>query len=104
MCRGVVVAGGPLNGKKSLAMTKDDSAMQSAVDFLEENGYENVRERAQVRLAAERGQEALMAEEFLAATEHFTEALESPLAASLTAELAAADAEAPQPPTFPSSS
>jgi hypothetical protein len=90
MCKGVVVAGGPLKRKLSLPLTidKDDSlgAIENAAEFLEQHGYEDVRAAAAARVAAASGQEALVAEEFLAATAHFTEAIESPLAAPLRAD------------------
>ena len=102
-CRGIVVAGGHLKGTTSLnlQLSKDDavSTLQSAVSFLDEAGVPTTA-LASSLVAKARGDEAMQAGDYAAAASSYTEAIESPVAAELQAEMAAEGAAALEPPVF----
>lgn len=107
-CRGIVVAGGHLKGTTSLnlQLSKDDavSTLQSAVSFLDEAGVPTTA-LAGALVAKARGDEAMQAGDYAAAASSYAEAIESPVAAELQAEMAAEGAAAAEmaalaPPVF----
>ena len=103
-CRGIVVAGGHLKATTSLSLqlSKGDtvSTLDSAVSFLDEAGLATAA-LASLLLAKNRGDEAMQAGDYEVAASSYTEAIESPVAAELLAEMAAA-AQMPalEPPVF----
>ena len=103
-CRGIVVAGGHLKATTSLSLqlSKGDtvSTLESAVSFLDEAGLATAA-LASSLLAKTRGDEAMQAGDYEVAASSYTEAIESPVAAELLAEMAAA-AQMPalEPPVF----
>ena len=103
-CRGIVVAGGHLKATTSLGLqlSKGDtvSTLESAVSFLDEAGLATAA-LASLLLAKHRGDEAMQAGDYEVAASSYTEAIESPVAAELLAEMAAA-AQMPalEPPVF----
>ena len=103
-CRGIVVAGGHLKATTSLSLqlSKGDtvSTLDSAVSFLDEAGLATAA-LASLLLAKHRGDEAMQAGDYEVAASSYTEAIESPVAAELLAEMAAA-AQMPalEPPVF----
>ena len=103
-CRGIVVAGGHLKATTSLSLqlSKGDtvSTLDSAVLFLDEAGLATAA-LASLLLAKNRGDEAMQAGDYEVAASSYTEAIESPVAAELLAEMAAA-AQMPalEPPVF----
>ena len=103
-CRGIVVAGGHLKATTSLSLqlSKGDtvSTLESAVSFLDEAGLATAA-LASLLLAKNRGDEEMQAGDYEVAASSYTEAIESPVAAELLAEMAAA-AQMPalEPPVF----
>ena len=100
-CRGIVVAGGHLKGTTSLNLQlKDDAVftLQSAVSFLDEAGVPTTA-LASSLVAKARGDEAMQAGDYAAAASSYTEAIDSPVAAELQAEMAA-EMAALEPPVF----
>merc|ERR1740124_792984 len=102
-CRGIVVAGGHLEGTTSLnlQLSKDDavSTLRSAVSFLDEAGVATTAVAAAL-VAKARGDEAMQAGTYAAAAVFYTEAIESLLAAELLAEMDAVPEEPQEPPVF----
>merc|ERR1740117_2054592 len=107
-CRGIVVAGGHLKGTTSLnlQLSKDDavSTLQGAVSCLDEAGVPTTA-LAGALVAKAHGDEAMQAGDYAAAGSSYTEAIESPVAAELQAEMAAEGAAAAEmaalaPPVF----
>ena len=107
-CRGIVVAGGHLKATTSLSLqlSKGDtvSTLESAVSFLDEAGLATAA-LASLLLAKNRGDEEMQAGDYEVAASSYTEAIESPVAVELLAEMAAeraAAAEMPalEPPVF----
>jgi len=103
-CRGIVVAGGHLKATTSLSLqlSKGDtvSTLDSAVSFLDEAGLATAA-LASLLLAKSRGDEAMQAGDYEVAASSYTEAIESPVAAELLAEMpAAAQMPALEPPVF----